>query len=411
MDDLDDELDLRHHRSLKPDVYYRCPNTESLDGALRNELEKNAASLIPMEIATEFVFSLTSTITISVAQQSHLDSLFDPAAWPQSIAVEYALCRDAEGKERLKLQRAIARSILETIQEIDGFKYAERQALNKEGSDGTRFKYVCVDSLQNRDRKANRKKGKGKEKEIEAEEGGNRKSEGPQATKPTLPTYDCNGAIYIKFSTKRDAIHVVYRHNPIHNTPVVDKPSMPAQATDNSSAPQDATNGTSHSAKPKKRKRAPKDHHVEVDTEFDDPDLDMSTSFETVKAPSKKKNGKSTASPVATKKTKKGKPAQSPAKSRKNAPVRELTPPPAQSVKGKCLRCREKGIKCNEVKPQCNQCRRGLWDCQYEVPGPKKRSKNGCVNCKGRKRKCTEERPSCAYCLKVDDDCTYQDYS
>ena len=28
MDDLDDELDLRYHRGLKPDVYYRAPNTE-----------------------------------------------------------------------------------------------------------------------------------------------------------------------------------------------------------------------------------------------------------------------------------------------------------------------------------------------------------------------------------------------
>jgi hypothetical protein len=28
--------------------------------------------------------------------------------------------------------------------------------------------------------------------------------------------YDCGGAIHIKFSTKRDAINVVYKHNPIH---------------------------------------------------------------------------------------------------------------------------------------------------------------------------------------------------
>lgn len=28
MNDLDDELDLRYHRGLKPDVYYRCPSSE-----------------------------------------------------------------------------------------------------------------------------------------------------------------------------------------------------------------------------------------------------------------------------------------------------------------------------------------------------------------------------------------------
>ena len=28
MDDLDDELDLRYHRGVKPDVYYRVPTSE-----------------------------------------------------------------------------------------------------------------------------------------------------------------------------------------------------------------------------------------------------------------------------------------------------------------------------------------------------------------------------------------------
>lgn len=30
MDDLGDELDLRFHRGVKPDVYYRAPTTEVL---------------------------------------------------------------------------------------------------------------------------------------------------------------------------------------------------------------------------------------------------------------------------------------------------------------------------------------------------------------------------------------------
>lgn len=30
MDDLEDELDLRFHRGLDPDVYYRCPTLEVL---------------------------------------------------------------------------------------------------------------------------------------------------------------------------------------------------------------------------------------------------------------------------------------------------------------------------------------------------------------------------------------------
>lgn len=127
MDDLEDELDLRYHHGLTPDVYYRCPSSEvthppfahvsvvnvssaqSLDGALRNEFDSNAASLIPTDVVTEFVFGKTSTITVPVTQQPNLDSLFEPADYPQSITVDHALCHGIEGKERLKLQRAIAR--------------------------------------------------------------------------------------------------------------------------------------------------------------------------------------------------------------------------------------------------------------------------------------------------------------
>jgi hypothetical protein len=67
--------------------------------------------LIPVEIVTEFVFATASTITIPVTQQPNLDALIQPAQFPQSITVDYALCRNIDGKNRLKLQRAIARYV------------------------------------------------------------------------------------------------------------------------------------------------------------------------------------------------------------------------------------------------------------------------------------------------------------
>lgn len=160
--------------------------------------------MIPTEIVTEFVFSAASTITIPVTHQTNLDALIEPAAFPQSIAVEHALCRHIDGKDRLKVQRAIARyfqrratltfsllihprSILEAIQDADGFKYAERHAQNKEGGDGTRFKYVCLDSFQNRDRKSNTKKEKSDSEDTRKKDG-----------HALIPTYDCGGAIHIK---------------------------------------------------------------------------------------------------------------------------------------------------------------------------------------------------------------------
>jgi hypothetical protein len=84
-------------------------NVQSLDGALRNEIEKNASSLIPVEVVTEFIFAAASAITIPVAFQPALDAIIQPADYSQSITVDYTLCRDIDGKDRMKAQRAIAR--------------------------------------------------------------------------------------------------------------------------------------------------------------------------------------------------------------------------------------------------------------------------------------------------------------
>jgi len=69
---------------------------------------------------------------------------------------------------------------------------------------------VCVDSLQYHHRKGNIKQ------EKASRENGDEEQKGKNKGKDCLPTYDCGGAIHIKFSTKRDAINVVYKHNPIH---------------------------------------------------------------------------------------------------------------------------------------------------------------------------------------------------
>ncbi|KAF2629373.1 hypothetical protein BU25DRAFT_420226 [Macroventuria anomochaeta] len=350
MDDLDDELDLRYHHGVNPDVYYRVPTTEvqylpdlqSLNGALRYELERNASSLIPSDIVTEFVFAAASTVTIPVTQQASLDDLIEPRDYAQSIQVEYALCRDYDGKDRLKIQRAISKSIVAAIEEADRFKYSERYAYNpKTGGDGARLRFVCRDSLENRDRKANKKK-----KEADAEDD----DETTKANKDLLPTYDCGGAIHIKFSIKREAINVVYKHSPIHRD---------VESRRNGDR---TSNGTV-----KMRKRSKKDHHVLVDNEFHNPDLDMSTSPEAPKSSVKKhkKNGTVASAASATKssakksKDPKAATASSPVESRKKAAPGEPSPPPRLAKNKACILCREKKIKCNEAKPTRNQCKRG----------------------------------------------------
>ncbi|KAF1995496.1 hypothetical protein P154DRAFT_556761 [Amniculicola lignicola CBS 123094] len=339
MNALEDEVNLRYHRGLKPDVYYRCPTLESLDGALRSELQKSAESFIPVKVVTEFVFTATSSITIPVTQQANLDDLIQPADIPQSSTA----------------QRAVARSFIEAVQEIDRFKYAERHLWGS-----------------SRDRKSYAKK------ELDADEDDEDEPKKRKRTRPdALPTYDCGGAIHLKFSTKREAINIVYKHNPIHRN-IESRP----------------TNSNNTSPKKKRRSRKTQESAVHSsDGVFRDPDLNVSASPEASRGPAKRN--------------------RPPVKSHtKKPPVPEPEPEPVVTKTfkpGACVRCREKKMKCNKANPMCNQCRCGLWTSQYPEKVMKKRSKNGCLSCKQRRRKCTEEHPSCAYCLNVNDDCEYPD--
>ncbi|EMD92963.1 hypothetical protein COCC4DRAFT_139119 [Bipolaris maydis ATCC 48331] len=403
MDQLEDELDLRYHKGLDPDVYYRCPTLESLAGALRNEVDKNASSFIPTHVVTEFVFAPASTITIPVTQQPNLDILIEPADHLQTIAVEHALCKDIHGKQRLQVQRAIARAIMATVQETDSFAYSERSALNKDGGDGVRFRYVCLDSMQNRYRKSNKKKDMSHDSDGSDVEPG-KNSNG------ALPTYDCGGAVHIKFSLKREAINVVYKHNPIHTArPASDSPLAPAVGH-NVAPPA----GSAHEKPPRKKRRG-KEAEAGVENEHRNTEPGISTSpiYPRPSAKKRKKEGAVVLTkPTSPKQSKKAKSLTAPVRPRKNIAVNEESRPPLPVPDKACIRCHEKKIKCDKAQPACDQCRRGLWTCQYGVLAPKKqRTKNGCLPCKERRRKCTEENPSCAYCLRTDSHCEYAAYS
>jgi hypothetical protein len=106
---------------------------------------------------------------------------------------------------------------------------------------------------------------------------------------------------------------------------------------------QEATNGISDGTEPRKRKGSKKDQTA-VEDDFNDPDLDTSTSPDTTKTPAKKRRKKGAASPDTRRtssagKIKKGKQPQSPAKARKGS-LRETSPQPVPPVKDKCLRCK-----------------------------------------------------------------------
>ncbi len=80
-----------------------------MNAALRNECDVNAAQLIPTSIISVYLFATTSNITIPVTHQANLAALIEPQDFPQAISVEAALCHDIFGKDRLKVQRAVAK--------------------------------------------------------------------------------------------------------------------------------------------------------------------------------------------------------------------------------------------------------------------------------------------------------------
>ncbi|OCK74481.1 hypothetical protein K432DRAFT_409819 [Lepidopterella palustris CBS 459.81] len=149
----------RKPRGPQPETAYRCRNLETLETYLRDELQSRSESLIPEMVTAKFLFSVDAIINVSEALQENLpSSRSSNGSVPNALHVEQTLYRTTGGKERVKPQIAIAKSVVNAVQRVDCFKYTERQAWGyiqgaKEGSgdDGTRFKFVCVDSLQNRD--------------------------------------------------------------------------------------------------------------------------------------------------------------------------------------------------------------------------------------------------------------------
>ncbi|KAF7193818.1 Multidrug resistance regulator 1 [Pseudocercospora fuligena] len=106
------------------------------------------------------------------------------------------------------VQRAASRGIQQVVEAIDGFRYSFNNAWAAKDGEGSRFSYICQDSMQNKDRHAN-----GYTRVLKHLKDPNGAERGPRK-----PTYDCKGSISVKFSTNRQSCDVYYRHLAIHET-------------------------------------------------------------------------------------------------------------------------------------------------------------------------------------------------
>ena len=247
---------------------------------LRNHIDTCKDKPVPETVYVQFLFDDKVNFTIKDFSDpngfrehfQHLaDPQFDNAPWP--LPVTEAVAQVPDTKLKLKRQRAVGRAILKSISEIDGFQYFEKEAWDTKHADGYRFKYLCKDSYQNKDRAANKGRkstdpmsfqsvngngsaaGTPTAQPVDGHAGDQSPSKGdvsewfkkhgltpPAAESPQrLPTYDCKGSIFVKFSSSQGVVDVVYQHLPIHNAtnerapdPLPEKgsrASLPAQAT------------------------------------------------------------------------------------------------------------------------------------------------------------------------------------
>lgn len=121
----------------------------------------------------------------------------------------------ADARQSAIVQRAASRGVIQAIENADGFRYSFNNAWTAKDGEGSRFSYICQDSMQNKDRHAN-----GYPRTIKHLKG-DIGSRGPRK-----PTYDCKGSVSIKFSTTKQRCDVYYRHYAIHST-VADRAQVP----------------------------------------------------------------------------------------------------------------------------------------------------------------------------------------
>lgn len=212
-----------------------CSSLQEFSASLDKQLEDSYSAFIPELCSFNFQFAPHASFLVDLSQLPSLaQTLPKKAGFPSAHNDETSV--KEKGKEldlylvsaagtmnladvevdRMAKQKAVARAIIHAVQEIDGYKYINERRYHLKEEDGSRFTFCCSDSQQNKDRAANVKKKAQPSKDVQDGEGHEEAEEGRKKNKFRLPTYDCKGAITIKFSTKSQVLEVKYRHLMVH---------------------------------------------------------------------------------------------------------------------------------------------------------------------------------------------------
>ncbi|CAK4030285.1 hypothetical protein AC579_2969 [Lecanosticta acicola] len=215
--------------SNSPGFFSRGPfdSLDALGEALRNEIHAAEQSSVPECTTVELSLSFGATLALhrptigpyasggehdlpEKFRVNHDGTTCEQGAHPRTTVGSIVNVND--GRSRQIVQRAASRGIIQAVEAADGYRYSFNNAWTAKDEEGSRFSYICQDSMQNKDRHANGFTRTLKHLKGEGERG------------PRKPTYDCKGSVSVKFSSGRQRVDVYYRHYAIHQTVAERKP-------------------------------------------------------------------------------------------------------------------------------------------------------------------------------------------
>ncbi|KAK4503073.1 hypothetical protein PRZ48_006500 [Zasmidium cellare] len=197
---------------------------EALAEALKNEIQGSTESTVPECTTVELSLAYSALIPLvrptigpyADGQTNDLPAEFKTniqnvdngsgTSKAEPVATAGSVINIADPGQRAIVQRAASRGLIQAVEAADGFKYCFNNAWAAKDEEGSRFSYICQDSMQNKDRHANGFTRTLKHLKGEGERG------------PRKPTYDCKGSVSVKFSSGRQSVDLYYRHYAIHAT-------------------------------------------------------------------------------------------------------------------------------------------------------------------------------------------------
>ncbi|KAF2675100.1 hypothetical protein BT63DRAFT_28460 [Microthyrium microscopicum] len=262
-----------------------CRSLAEFKHHIQFAIEANSNSFIPELTPYQFKFQAPGSLQLTgvtdvVRTGFGLQS--NPLSDSLEISIASAFASVEDKKVKQDRQRAVAANIIRVVESIDGYGYYLKHFADTKQLDGYRYRYICRDSYENKDRSANvarRKTTTDQNPEEDKDDEKKSKNKGIFSK----PTYDCKGSVRIVFSTAERSITAIYQHLPIHRV----EPEAPARRTEQTSATEprstkSASKPESASAKGpktpakkdftsqgKKRKRSSKAKPTNVDEDWD----------------------------------------------------------------------------------------------------------------------------------------------